>query len=165
MTDFEKKLQEHLKIALEDFNKIQKENDKLYYELKNANKEIKKLKDDCEQLELQKDYYIGELRDEIKDKDREILQLKKFDNLNKTFFGLLKTAFKEESKVDELFETLKAMLEKQEQDKIEFTIKQLEKVNNLYKKHLDYEKIYNYFRVQLLEEDIERLIADIRKIV
>ena len=83
----------------------------------------------------QKDYYvkefnevIDELKQQLAEKDRQIEQLKKFDDLNKTFFDLFRTAFKEPNKVDDLFNTLKTMQEKQDQDKISFALEQLEKV-------------------------------------
>ena len=70
----------------------------------------------------------NEILKELAEKDRQIEQLKKFDDLNKTFFDLFKTAFKEPNKVDDLFNTLKTMQEKQEQDKISFAVERLEKV-------------------------------------
>lgn len=68
--------------------------------------------------------------EELVEKEKEIEQLKKFDDLNKTFFDLFRTAFKEPNKVDDLFNTLKTMQEKQDQDKISFCIEKLEKVKD-----------------------------------
>ena len=62
------------------------------------------------------------LEQQLAEKDRQIEQLKKFDELNKTFFDLFRTAFKEPNKVDDLFNTLKTMQEKQDQDKISFAL-------------------------------------------
>lgn len=63
-----------------------------------------------------------QLKQQLAEKDRQIEQLKKFDELNKTFFDLFRTAFKEPNKVDDLFNTLKTMQEKQDQDKISFAL-------------------------------------------
>ena len=68
------------------------------------------------------------MKEQLVEKDKEIEQLKKFDDLNKTFFDLFRTAFKEPDKVDDLFNTLKTIQEKQDQDKISFAIDELEKV-------------------------------------
>ena len=76
------------------------------------------------------------LGEQVLEKEKEIEQLKKFDDLNKTFFDLFRTAFKEPNKVDDLFNTFKTMQEKQEQDKIEFAITELDKLRQLF--------IYNY---------------------
>ena len=45
--------------------------EKLEQQLAEKEAEIEKLKDDYEQLEMQKDYYIGELRDELKETDQD----------------------------------------------------------------------------------------------
>lgn len=71
---------------------------------------------------------IAELKQQLAEKDKEIKQLKKFDDLNKTFFELFRTAFKEPNKIDDLFNILKTIQEKQHQDKISFAVEQLEKV-------------------------------------
>ena len=71
---------------------------------------------------------IADLEAKLAEKNKEIEQLKKFDDLNKTFFDLFRTAFKEPNKVDDLLNTLKTMQEKQDQDKISFAVEQLEKV-------------------------------------
>lgn len=68
------------------------------------------------------------LKQQLAEKDKEIKQLKKFDDLNKTFFELFRTAFKEPNKIDDLFNILKTIQEKQHQDKISFAVEQLEKV-------------------------------------
>ena len=81
---------------------------------------------------------IAELKAKLADKEKEIEQLKKFDDLNKTFFDLFRTAFKEPNKVDDVFNTLKIMQEKQDKDKIEFAITELDKLRQLF--------IYNYNR-------------------
>ena len=62
----------------------------------------------------------------LNEQDKEIEQLKKFDDLNKTFFELFRTAFKGPDKVDDLFNTLQTIQEKQDQDKISFALEQLE---------------------------------------
>ena len=102
------------------------------------------------QLEDQNDRLIKE-RDDAKlkllDKEKEIEQLKKFDDLNKTFFDLFRTAFKEPNKVDDLFNTLKTMQEKQNQDKISFCIEQLEKV----KRHIIEDTIWELTYDDVLE--------------
>lgn len=72
-----------------------------------------------------KDQRILELETILKDKEKEIEQLKKFDDLNKTFFDLFRTAFKEPNKVDDLFNTFKTMQEKQDQVKISFAVDKL----------------------------------------
>lgn len=69
-----------------------------------------------------------ELKQQLVEKDKEIEQLKKFDDLNKTFFNLFRIAFKEPDKIDDLFNTLKTMQEKQDQSKILFVVEWLEKV-------------------------------------
>ena len=74
------------------------------------------------------DKQIADLEAKLSEKKKEIEQLKKFDDLNKTFFDLFRTAFKEPNKVDDLFNTLKTMQEKQDQDKILFAVEQLEKL-------------------------------------
>jgi hypothetical protein len=76
-----------------------------------------------ERNELANENY--KLKQHLAEKDRQIEQLKKFDDLNKTFFDLFRTAFKEPNKVDDLFNTLKTMQEKQDQDKISFALEQL----------------------------------------
>lgn len=66
-----------------------------------------------------------QLKEQLAEKDKEIEQLKKYDDLNKTFFAVFRTAFKEPNKVDDLFNTLKTIQEKQHQDKISFAVEQL----------------------------------------
>lgn len=78
-----------------------------------------------EKLLNQQDEQIADLEAKLAEKDKEIEQLKKFDDLNKTFFDLFRTAFKKPDKVDDLFNTLKTIQEKQDQDKISFAIEQL----------------------------------------
>ncbi len=78
--------------------------------------------DDIAELLEEKDQQISDLEAKLAEKDKEIEQLKKFDDLNKTFFVLFRTAFKEPNKVDDLFNTLKTMQEKQDQDKILFAV-------------------------------------------
>ena len=75
-----------------------------------------------------KDQRILELETILKEKEKEIEQLKKFDDLNKTFFDLFRSALKEPNNVDDLFNTFKTMQEKQDQDTISFAVEQLEKV-------------------------------------
>ena len=55
------------------------------------------------------DKQIADLEAKLSEKKKEIEQLKKFDDPNKTFFDLFRTAFKEPNKVDDLFNTLKTM--------------------------------------------------------
>lgn len=74
------------------------------------------------------DQQIADLEVKLAEKEKEIEQMKKFDDLNKTFFDLFRTTFKEPNKVDDLFNTLKTMQEKQDQDKILFAVEQLEKL-------------------------------------
>ena len=69
-----------------------------------------------------------QLKQQLAEKEKEIEQLKKFDDLNKTFFELFRTAFKEPDKVDDLFNTLKTIQEKHNQDKISFAVEQLGKI-------------------------------------
>ena len=85
---------------------------------------------------------LDRLNEQLAEKDKEIEQLKKFDDLNKTFFNLFRTAFKEPDKVDDLFNTLKTIQEKHNQDKISFAVEQLEKVKE---KILSYENVYYQF--------------------
>ena len=96
-----------------------------------SNKVIEKLKQENQQLKQQ-----------LAEKDKEIEQLKKFDDLNRNFFALFRTAFKEPDKVDDLFNTLKTIQEKHNQDKISFALEQLEKVKE---KILSYENVYYQF--------------------
>ena len=77
------------------------------------------------------------MKEQLAEKDKEIEQLKKFDDLNKTFFDLFRTAFKEPDKVDDLFNTLKTIQEKQDQDKISFAVEQLEIARKLIDELLD----------------------------
>lgn len=93
-------------------------------ELKNAYRE------GLAQKQFDKDAEIMLLKQQLAEKEKEIEQLKKFDNLNKTFFDLFRTAFREPNKVDDLFNTLKTMQEKQDQSKTEFAIQQLEKLRH-----------------------------------
>lgn len=99
--------------------------------------------------------------EEYNNLNQQLEQLKKFDDLNKTFFDLFRTAFKEPNEVDDLFNTLKTMQEKQDQDKISFAVEQLEwlkeKVNNakihkinMINTHELYEVLDN--RIKLLKE-------------
>ena len=83
-----------------------------------------------------------QLKQQLAEKDKEIEQLKKFDDLNRNFFALFRTAFKEPDKVDDLFNTLKTIQEKHNQDKISFALEQLEKVKE---KILSYENVYYQF--------------------
>ena len=78
----------------------------------------------------QQDKENHQLKEQLVEKDKEIEQLKKFNDLNKAFFNLFRAAFKEPDKVDDLFNTLKTIQEKHNQDKISFAVEQLEKVKN-----------------------------------
>lgn len=108
------------------------ENERLKQQLAEKDTEIEKVE---KTYMKQKDYYVKEfneviyeLKQQLAEKDKEIEELKRFDALNKTFFDLFRTAFKEPDKVDDLFNTLKTMQEKQDQDKISFAVEQLEKL-------------------------------------
>ena len=102
---------------------------------------------------------------EVAEKDEEIKQLKKFDDLNKTFFELFRNAFKEPDKVDDLFNTLKTIQEKQDQDKISFAIEQLEKVKENIKKvpitdfdlSGNFEKMYKQDAIRQIDNQIKSL--------
>ena len=52
-----------------------------------------------------------QLKEQLAEKDKEIEQLKKFDDLNKTFFNLFRAAFKGPNKIDDLFNILKSTQE------------------------------------------------------
>ena len=97
------------------------------------------------------------MKEQLAEKDKEIEQLKKFDDLNKTFFDLFRTAFKEPDKVDDLFNTLKTIQEKQDQDKISFAIDELEKVKETTECILD-----NALKISSLNQSYyDRLIYEI----
>lgn len=96
--------------------------------IKEENQQFKQLLCLSDSNKVYEKYF--ELKQQLAEKDKEIEQLRKFDDLNKTFFNLFRTAFKEPDKVDDLFNTLKTIQEKQDQDKISFCIEQLEKVKN-----------------------------------
>lgn len=83
-----------------------------------------------------------QLKQQLAEKYRRIEQLKKFDDLNKTFFDLFRTAFKEPNKVDDLLNTLKTMQEKQDQDKISFAVEQLENCRLNLIKLLNKKRVY-----------------------
>lgn len=108
--------------------------------IKEENQQLKQLLCLSDSDKIYEKYF--ELKQQLAEKEKEIEQLKKFDDLNKTFFNLFRTAFKEPDKVDDLFNTLKTIQEKQDQDKISFCIEQLEKVKE---KILSYEEIYYQF--------------------
>ena len=78
----------------------------------------------------QQDKENHQLKEQLVEKDKEIEQLKKFNDLNKAFFNLFRAAFKGPNKIDDLFNTLKTIQEKHNQDKISFAVEQLEKVKN-----------------------------------
>ena len=106
--------------------------------LNQQDKHIKKLQEENKKANINNylaDYWLAEkekqqLKEQLVEKDKEIEQLKKFDDLNKTFFNLFRAAFKGPNKIDDLFNTLKTIQEKQDQDKISFAVEQLEKVKN-----------------------------------
>lgn len=102
----------------------EKENDKLTAKLEQANEII----NNPDTLIFQQQELIDNLQSQLDEKDKEIEQLKKFDDLNKTFFNLFRIAVKEPDKVDDLFNTLKTMQERQDQSKISFVVEWLEKV-------------------------------------
>ena len=80
---------------------------------------------------------LDRLNEQLAEKDKEIEQLKKFDDLNKTFFNLFRTAFKEPDKVDDLFNALKTTQEKHNQDKISFAVEQLELAQKYIKQYVN----------------------------
>ena len=118
ISDLEAKLEEsekqrqHLKDWLDNEILTSVDNESYYATINEYEEEVKKLKQ------------------QLDEKDKEIEQLKKFDDLNRHFFALFRTAFKEPDKVDDLFNTLKTTQEKHNQDKISFAVEQLEKVKN-----------------------------------
>ena len=69
---------------------------------KSLEEKIKFLTEETEENFVDGQKY-NELKEQLAEKDKEIEQLKKFDDLNKTFFELFRTAFKEPDKVDDLF--------------------------------------------------------------
>lgn len=116
------KWKEFYKIAIEDFNEVQEENDKTVHLLTEIKEDYDKLFDN----------YVQTRTDLVK-LEREFEQLKKFDELNKTFFDLFRSAFKEPKKLDELFNTLKSIQEKKYQNNplITFTSDELKKIKEL----------------------------------
>ena len=108
--------------------------------IKEENQQLKQLLCLSDSDKVYEKYF--ELKQQLAEKDKEIEQLKKFDDLNRNFFALFRTAFKEPDKVDDLFNTLKTIQEKHNQDKISFALEQLEKVKE---KILSYENVYYQF--------------------
>lgn len=74
----------------------------------------------------------------IVEQNKEIENLKKFDELNKNFFDLIKNSFKKPEKFDDLFETLKNFQEKNDKDKVIFCVKHLEKIKNICKEKFNW---------------------------
>lgn len=107
----------------------------------------------------------NQLKQQLAEKDKEIEQLKKFDDLNKTFFDLFRSAFKEPNKVDDLFNTLKTMQERQDQDKISFAVKQLEKVKKFFlEEHRDEEMDTDYIITKDAGEIADYLLDQIKQL-
>lgn len=98
--------------------------------LANFEEFMKEYKFDC--VENLKRFVEGanNFKQQLAEKEKKIEQLKKFDDLNKTFFDLFRSAFKEPNKIDDLFNTLKTMQEKQDQSKTTFAIQQLSLARN-----------------------------------
>lgn len=126
-------------------------------------KDLPKLEEKFKKLKEQKpnEFELLNLRDDVEgllkqlaEKEKEVEQLKKFDDLNKTFFDLFRTAFKEPNKVDDLFNTLKTIQEKQDQDKIEFASAELERAKTSVLK-LNYEEYFKRF-YELEDMEISR---------
>lgn len=121
--------------------------------------------DDIAELLEEKDQQIADLEAKLAEKDKEIEKLKKFDDLNKTFFDLFRTAFKEPDKVDDLFNILKTIQEKQDQDKISFALEQLEKVKEKindcpitdYDTNKHFVKMYQSDAIRQLDNQIKQL--------
>lgn len=99
---------------------------------------------------------IAELQKQLKEEEKEIEQLKKFDDLNKTFFDLFRTAFKKPNKVDDLFNALKTMQEKQDQDKISFAVEQLEKLK------VELHTIHTNGYLKAIDEEIDNQINELK---
>ena len=106
-------------IAIEDFNEIQEENDKTVHLLT----EIKR---DYDNLFNQ---YI-ETKAKLSTLEMDFDQLKKFDELNKTFFELFKIALDKPEQLDKLYGCLKSI---QEDDPtlVTFTREQIVKLKQL----------------------------------
>lgn len=102
-----------------------------------------------------------QLKQQLDEKDKEIEQLKKFDDLNKTFFNLFRIAVKEPDKVDDLFNIIKTMQEKQDQDKISFVVEWLEKVKEVALKDFELDK-GNISLARVLEE-IDNQIKELKE--
>ena len=100
-----------------------------------------------------------QLKQQLAEKEKEIEQLKKFDDLNKTFFELFRTAFKEPDKVGDLFNTLKTIQEKQDQDKISFAVEQLEKVKRTF---IDVAWEDVDFAIEIIDDQINGLKEEIK---
>lgn len=99
---------------------------------------------------------IAELQKQLKEEEKEIEQLKKFDDLNKTFFDLFRTAFKKPNKVDDLFNALKTMQEKQDQDKISFAVERLEKLK------VELHTIHTNGYLKAIDEEIDNQINELK---
>lgn len=122
------KLNKIIKANIISADKVVKENEKLKQYL--AEKEKIEYTDTINFVETSEPDIVAKeldrLNEQLAEKDKEIEQLKKFDDLNRNFFAVFRTAFKEPDKVDDLFNTLKTIQEKQDQDKISFAVEQLE---------------------------------------
>lgn len=117
-------------------------------------------------LIFQQQELIDNLQKTIEEKNKEIEQLKKFDDLNKTFFGLFRTAFKEPNKVEDLFNTLKTIQEKQDQDKISFALEQLDKVKNKIESKVEsIYKILDDLNIRIVDECTSRQLSSYEEIV
>lgn len=112
----------------------------------------------------------NELKQQLDEKEKEIEQLKKFDDLNRNFFALFRTAFKEPNKVDDLFNTLKTIQEKQDQDKISFAVEQLELAKEKiikvpmtdYDLSRNFEKMYKQDAIRQIDNQIKQLKEGIK---
>lgn len=96
------------------------------------------------------------LEQQLAEKDGQIEQLKKFDNLNRNFYDILRTAFRLPNKVDDLFNSLKTMQEKQDQDKISFAVEKLEQIKKF---------LYSGYAVdnEEIEKEIDNQIKQLKE--
>ena len=150
--------------------------DKVYAELRKSYDENEKLKQQLAEKETRiaeledKDWYEGTIKQLEEQNERLIKQLTEKEK--ELYY---KNCECEKWKADyQNCSRLEKLLTKErqycldnwrasEQDKISFCSEQVKKVRELYKKHLDYERIYDEFRVMLLEEDIENLILQLKE--
>lgn len=168
---------EHLGICDRCYSEMFKTTDALFKKKDNEIAELKtKLAEKEERIaELEdKDWYEATIkqleeangrlikqRDDAKlqlaEKEKEVKQLKRLDDLNRNFYDILRTAFRLPNKVDDLFNSLKAMQEKQDKDKISFCIERLEKVK-------EEAKHYGYDFSKSMHEFVDNQIEELKKL-